>query len=914
MKNNPNDANGFAYKPGEKIGNYEVLEVLGIGGQSIVYKCYDPLLGRLVAIKQIATHLAQDPKYLEQLEKSIRNLARLGAMNEAIVTIYEMIHDDRGLFYVMEFVEGHTLETLIVESGGPIEPKAVLLIIYRLAAALHDVHSQGIVHRDVKPSNIIMGEGLRPKMIDFGVAAVAGSDISMPLATTKYLAPEVYGKGLVDGRADLYSLGFIAYEMLIGRELFNEVFADIVGDKHAEALRWMKWHGNEAVAAPMAHEVNPAVPVSLSQLVAKMMDKKPANRFADTEELGRAVKSTFSGRGRVAVGQAEAAVGDVMENLAGKRGLAEMEGDEIEIQTPTAREKSTEPMELQGPATVPLPKQPMTRQTKMIILAVAVAIFLGFCGLGVNFFLDVRAKAIARAQQARETFSQADKDFNNESYDDALMGYELLGNNKSQLGSKARLMGLICRAHLAIIARNWEDAQLRENEADDLAKELQASAKGDEFLKWVRQRQGDIERLQNYRISSAVFHGAVDKSDQALAGAVRENDFDMILDDFEKTVGVGDVNLTEKQEKLLADQKNKIKRMKFMFIIADLQRRSDQLQQLQKYDEARTLLNQAMRNLSGPEVSGGLISAETRQKLMSDLEKKIRTLNIAANLAAAVTAVESAGQGDDLAALRKALNDALGQPGLTEEQRKEFQNRLKQVQSAEELLTARALLRENNYDGARQALQRVLKVSPNNQDAIEMLKNIDNAAKKEKLVQAANVDFAARKFADALGKYEQAAALGSDERLQIRIVDCRFKMTMAQAESLGKAGKFDEAADAYRKARLIKPANSAQVDAMVLLLESRRQYSQYISRGNDALKKKKWTEALKAYEEARKIQDTEEVNERIQLTKYAKNMTLGERAMVDGDMKLASFFFRLARKEKDTPEVREKLNKALGGE
>ncbi|MCK4276499.1 MAG: serine/threonine protein kinase, partial [Phycisphaerae bacterium] len=300
---NQNQAGGpGSLQPGYKIDKYEVLEVLGAGGQSIVYKCRDELLDRLVAIKQICTPLAQDPDYLQQLRNTIRTIAKLGSKNEAIITIYELIENQQGLFYVMEFVEGHTLETLIREADGPIETKALLLILFRMAAALHEIHNAGIVHRDIKPSNIVMTPGLRPKMIDFGVAAIGGGDASMPLATTKYLAPELYSGGEADGRADIYSLGFIAYEALVGREKFKEVFADVMRDPHTESLRWMKWHSDQHVQAPAVHEVNPAVPEPLSQIVAKMMAKDPNERYESMEALGRDIKASFSPRMRAESG------------------------------------------------------------------------------------------------------------------------------------------------------------------------------------------------------------------------------------------------------------------------------------------------------------------------------------------------------------------------------------------------------------------------------------------------------------------------------------------------------------------------------------------------------------------------------------------------------------------------------------
>ncbi|MFW6132648.1 MAG: protein kinase domain-containing protein, partial [Planctomycetota bacterium] len=259
-------------QPGAKVGKYEVVERLGIGGQAIVYKCRDPLLDRYVAVKQVSSHLADDPELLRRFREEARTLAKLGAEQPAIVTIHELVEDERGLFIVMEYVEGHTLEATLRDNPGPVDPKATLRLLWRLAAALHSVHQAGIVHRDIKPANIIVTEGMHAKLMDFGVAASRAGQASVRMGTTKYMAPELFEGDTVDARADIYSLGFITYEMLLGREKFNEIFADVIRDPQSEVLRWMKWHGNRSVHAPPVHEVNPAVPRVLSDIVARMTE------------------------------------------------------------------------------------------------------------------------------------------------------------------------------------------------------------------------------------------------------------------------------------------------------------------------------------------------------------------------------------------------------------------------------------------------------------------------------------------------------------------------------------------------------------------------------------------------------------------------------------------------------------------
>ena len=134
---------GIGLPKGAKVGKYEIVERLGMGGQAIVYKAHDPLLDRFVAMKQISSHLAGDEKFLERFRREAQILAKLGNEQESIVTIHELIEEERGLFIVMEYLAGHSLEAVLEDTSGPSEPKATLQILWRLAGALHAVHAAG---------------------------------------------------------------------------------------------------------------------------------------------------------------------------------------------------------------------------------------------------------------------------------------------------------------------------------------------------------------------------------------------------------------------------------------------------------------------------------------------------------------------------------------------------------------------------------------------------------------------------------------------------------------------------------------------------------------------------------------------------------------------------------------------------
>jgi len=539
-KRKPSDDVGLPV--GTKIGKYEVRERLGIGGQAIVYKCHDPLLDRDVAVKQVSTHLAADPKFLDRFRGEAKILARLGAEQAAIVTIHELVEDEHGLFIVMEHVPGHTLETILSNSDGPIEPKAVLQILWRLAGALHAVHAAGIIHRDIKPANILIGEGLRPKITDFGVAASMTGGASMPLGTTRYMAPELFEGGKADARVDVYSLGFVTYEMLIGRRKFNEIFADVIRDPHSEVLRWMKWHGNRAVQAPKAHEVNPAVPAQLGEIVARMMAKDRNQRHASMEELGRAIRTEFSPRGRAkgaaaAVAMAAGAMAASAptppvgpQEAAGSApagGPPGLDAENLQIQPPdipqpvavgAGEQGAGVPVPAQGPATAPIPKRTLSRRTKLFIVAgIGAAVLVA----GVVMLLvrsgrqeELQRQRAAQFNEAKTSLEAAMPPVNDRAkFAEALKGYEQVRERfaNTKAADRASVMAPICEAYLAVIDQDWETAATQRQTARQRIDSIQAkyAEKGgwsaDSLDAWVSEKRLQIQSLEDHQTDSRRF-------------------------------------------------------------------------------------------------------------------------------------------------------------------------------------------------------------------------------------------------------------------------------------------------------------------------------------------------------------------------------------------------------------------------
>lgn len=292
---------GESLAAGARLGKYEIIERVGRGGMAVIYKARDPLLNRIVAIKQIGAHLADDSRWRDRFRQEAQVIARIAVTSRHVVNIHQLVEDPRGLFIVMEFVEGHSLATLIRENR--VDLQSGLDVLAGVCLGLRAVHAAGVIHRDIKPGNIIVPPDRRAKIADFGLAAPIGSEASMALGTTKYMAPELFQSGPIDCRVDIYSLGLVAFEMFAGREAYDRLFAELRGDGRSEAMRWMNWHLRTDLVLPRLDAVNPLIPPVLAEIVAQMAAKSLGVRYANIDAVILDLKRSFPpGAGAAAAG------------------------------------------------------------------------------------------------------------------------------------------------------------------------------------------------------------------------------------------------------------------------------------------------------------------------------------------------------------------------------------------------------------------------------------------------------------------------------------------------------------------------------------------------------------------------------------------------------------------------------------
>jgi len=887
---------GVGLPVGTRIGKYEVRERIAIGGQAIVYKCYDELLDRHVAIKQISTHLAEDPKFLERFRREAQILARLGAEEPAIVTIHELVQDERGLFLVMEFVEGHTLETVLRDSDGPVESKAVLKILWRLAAALHAVHAAGIIHRDIKPGNIIVCEGLRPKITDFGVAVSVTGQTSMVLGTTKYMAPELFAGEKVDGRADMYSLGFTTYEMLVGRAKFEEIFADVVRDKHSETLRWMKWHGNESVKAPTVKEVNPDVPEALSDIVEKMMAKDADERFENMEALGRAIKRNFSPARTGRRGEPGA------EKLArmGRRAAAGVAASMSSVE----RDEADELEVSEGPETVPLPKGPMSRRMRLTLIGVAAGVVLVIAAVGIGIGLVARGREEERRSMAANMYEAAMVYYDAEDHKKALATFEeLRAKYRGTVPSaQASVMQYLCRAHVAVNEGNWDAAAREEQDVRSQIRLVQEQ-KGDELDEWTRERREEVDAFSRYRTSTQAFRVAMTKA----RAAMDEARFDDALAILAAALGTSAVTLTDEQNSEYTAFLSEVDLAQIRTEILGLVAQGDDLASKGRHAEASLSYQEALDGLKGER--GSILPKEERDKLIEDLENKVKGAGEDQRFAATLKAYQDAKEKSDKAAMRKYLSQLIRFRNRDVSQyRREYDVLL----ADQQVDAATQYIQKGDLTRARAALQKALGYDPENKRAKSLVTELDRTQERGTLVTAAEAAFRDRKWSEALAMFGKAAALGADDNVKAKIRDCQFQIELAKADAFGEAKEWDKAKAAYERARAIKPEEDPLIKARLSTLVNRQNYEEMIEQGTKALTDGAWDKARDFFRKAKAIIPDEEADDLIRQTTYKEYVAKGKDAMARGDARGALGYFNIAKDRMDTEEVRGLIEQAEG--
>jgi eukaryotic-like serine/threonine-protein kinase len=289
---------------------YQIVARIGSGGMADVYCAQDLQLGRKVALKLLYRRFAEDEEFVERFRREAS--AAAGLQHANVVGVYDRGEWDGTYYIAMEYLEGRSLKQLIVDTG-PLAPLAAVDIAEQILKAARFAHRRGVIHRDIKPHNVIIDEEGRAKVTDFGIARAGASDMTETgsiMGTAQYLSPEQAQGHAVSARSDLYAIGIVLYEMLAGRVPFDGESAVTIALKQV----------TEAPVPPSAY--NAAVTPELDAVVLRALEKDPEHRFADADEFIAALEMVRGQLGQAPAGQSTAVFGAIAAPLTDPTALA----------------------------------------------------------------------------------------------------------------------------------------------------------------------------------------------------------------------------------------------------------------------------------------------------------------------------------------------------------------------------------------------------------------------------------------------------------------------------------------------------------------------------------------------------------------------------------------------------------------
>ena len=269
------------FAPGTVLGDrYEILALLGQGGMGAVYKARDTELDRLVALKIIRPELTTNPEILKRFKQELILARQVTHRN--VIRIFDLGQADGFKFITMEYLEGQDLRAVLREQGK-LAPAEAAKIILQICRALEVAHGEGVIHRDLKPQNIMLDANGRAYVMDFGIARSAYlpgmTQTGALVGTPEYMSPEQAKGEKLDERSDLFSLGTILYELIVGQSPY-----------YSDTPLATLWKRIQEKAKPLT-EIDPTVPKPLSDIVAKALEIAPENRFASAQEFAQHLES-----------------------------------------------------------------------------------------------------------------------------------------------------------------------------------------------------------------------------------------------------------------------------------------------------------------------------------------------------------------------------------------------------------------------------------------------------------------------------------------------------------------------------------------------------------------------------------------------------------------------------------------------
>jgi serine/threonine-protein kinase len=888
-------------QPGMKVGKYQIVALVATGGMALVYKAYDKALDRYVAIKQIASNLAADPKFVERFRREAQILAKLGQGQQNVVAVFELVEEQGGLFMIMEFVEGASLQKLMDRGAAPLQTG--LGILLKVTLGLKAIHAEGIVHRDLKPDNIMIQQSGGVKIADFGLVGRSGGRTSLPMGTTQYMAPETFTGGTVDARADIYSLGFIAYQMFAGPDKFREVFSDILADPQSASIRWMHWHGNPQLKAPPLREIQPGVPPLVARIVERMMEKDPARRFASADQILKWLRQIL------------------MMNMQGKS-LTEQDSAKLEQEVDAEVEGAVTPAAGQGGAvavrraggkpavineaakTAPLPKRRWGWQEYAKYGGIAAGVLIA---LLITLHIISSSKAEHRAADASAMLGSGLKFYNSEQYNDAIKKFDEVEHQFPDLAAaqSAQYWKLMSDAQIKSKSQNWDAAYKFLHEAKSFLREASEKRAAWATADMNRKSQDLEDSITNLKTRKQYLDEADD--------AITEGKYDEAK---EKYKSILSQNLALASDDIPAKIK-KVEGMKAKAEAGRIVTQAEDQVRAKKYEDARqlyisaaTVLKNASLDDSGPAAGVnrvGHIEEYLRKAADADKEYEAKNWAVAADDYDQALAVP----------LDKEDKVALNVPSAAQKG--------KTAKSKAKELEADARKAGGDVEGAKTLYAEAVKIDSSNQSAAQQLAALESKSTYDKYLAEAY-----KAWNDGAGDYDKAKellnsslAIQADEatkaKVQALLNDWTQVYYMKEGQKALEAKDFAKARDLYDQARAANPTNKDRVRTIAQKIQSidtEEPYAKAFGKAVEAFKRNDYVEARRQAKEAAKYINKSEVKELLQSVEYQDQRDKGLEAMKAGNYSEALGFFHLAKNARDTDEIKGDISAAeakLGG-
>ncbi len=846
-----------ALQPGDKLGYFDVQEPLGAGGMSLIWKGRDSLLGREVAIKQLADGSQIDEAARERFRAEADIQKKLSEQSEYLVQVIDLIDEPRGLFIVMEYIDGASLEHALQSSDSPMDPRQGLNLVYCLALALKQIHDGGILHRDLKPANILLQRDGRVKVGDFGLATVIEDQDPLTMGTTRYMAPELFGEDPADARSDIYALGMIAYEVLAGRGQFNKAFRTVLRDERHQAMRWMKWHTNQRLHAPPLRTVNSKVPEALSDLVTRMLSKDPSQRIATADQLVEVIKRNFT-----ASGQAMGKVKSTPESQA----MAEPVADE----NPTA----------------PLPK----RSKLPLLLAINAVVLLAIIGGGVWYVRSylphqaqekLRTAALARLNEGMQLYTD-------KQYDQAIEIFREIARdwpNDPQLGNRAMIGGHMSKAYL--------------RKAEGLA----AMGDGD-FAAAIGHYQGAHDSFES--AENVPGRPPLTEINAMKGQMVNSRERARALSDIQQLIQDDAFNKARqeigrlREDKLTEQQLTELERGKLALLSQQLEQRITKAHITATIEQANQLLAEGK---SGEALE---LLEKTRKQHSTDEKLNKMIVDITSDIRYRATLAE-ARQAENARQYAQAIT--LYQQTQAIQHSADTEARIRKLRARQALEQGMGYMTTDNFDAAAQQFIKAKGWDPTLTEADEMLKKINVTNTRQRLIDQAESAYAAREYTMCISTCDQILAMGSDADIQ----QLKNMATLRQSCNEARAA-MDEDKLAPAKAKIDRALviDAADVQANVLLEEynDRVQYNRYVEAGDAHRAKGEFGSATMAYRNARTVAKQssaipiEPIQQRLDNTDYESWMAKARSSIEARLWVEAMGQLKAAERIRDTDEVR----------